>query len=150
MSAHHQEYVFATKVHQLWGYMLVLFGILRISTYAFLWLRPPASVLPSRPPTEALASFFCAAGGLVFMLSTEQVVFSAMANGLDDVMTINNLALAGVGILFAWQATLTGIKGQSLCLRCYTVLSDANRLGFNENVSILILNLTTSTSSVVI
>lgn len=26
-------------------------------TYVFLWLRPPRSILPSRPPTEALAAF---------------------------------------------------------------------------------------------
>jgi hypothetical protein len=29
-------------------------------TYVFLWLRPPRSILPSMPPTEALASFFLA------------------------------------------------------------------------------------------
>lgn len=63
MGAHHQEYVYTTKIHQLWGAMLVAFAICRILTYAFLYLRPPASTLPSRPPTEVLASFFCACGG---------------------------------------------------------------------------------------
>jgi hypothetical protein len=112
MSAHHQPYVFAVQVHQLWGYLLMAFGLARISTYAFLWLRPPASVLPSRPPTEALAAFFCASGGIVFMLSTEQVVFVAMANDLADVMTFNNLALALTGVLFAWATALMAIKGR--------------------------------------
>lgn len=63
MGAHHQDYVYAVKIHQLWGAMLVAFAVCRIATYAFLWLRPPASTLPSRPPTEVLASFFCACGG---------------------------------------------------------------------------------------
>ena len=93
MSAHHQEYVFAMQIHQLWGYLLVAFGCTRSATYFFLWLRPPASVLPSRPPSEALAAFFLTAGGLVFILSTEQIVFSAMAAGFDDVMTFNSKVL---------------------------------------------------------
>ena len=40
-------------------------------------------MLPSRPPTEALGSFFLACGGLVFMLSTEEVTIAAMRRGRD-------------------------------------------------------------------
>lgn len=81
MAAHHQEYVFAVAIHSLWGILLAGFGVLRCMTYAFLWLRPPASVLPSRPPTEALAAVSLSCGGMVFILSTEQVVFAAMRHG---------------------------------------------------------------------
>lgn len=80
MSAHHQEYQFSVTVHALWGTFLAGFAVLRILTYTFLYLRPPASILPSRPPTEALASFCLAAGGIVFILSTEEVIFWAMRN----------------------------------------------------------------------
>jgi hypothetical protein len=84
MAAHHQTYLYAVQVHSLWGNLLAAFAALRIATYVFLWLRPPTaerSVLPSRPPTEALASFFLACGGLTFIASTEQIEFAAMRSG---------------------------------------------------------------------
>ena len=84
MAAHHQTYLFAVRVHELWGNMLLAFSVLRCMTYIFLWLRPPTaqkSVLPSRPPTEALAALFLACGGLIFISSTEQIEFAAMRSG---------------------------------------------------------------------
>lgn len=81
MAAHHQEYQFQIAIHSLWGILLAGFAVLRCTTYIFLWLRPPASILPSRPPTEALASVSLACGGMVFILSTEQVTFAAMRSG---------------------------------------------------------------------
>lgn len=71
------------QIHQLWGWLLLGFSVLRCLTYFFLWLGPPNSVLPSRPPTEALGSFFLACGGLVFMFSTEEVTLAAMRRGRD-------------------------------------------------------------------
>ena len=63
--------------------MLIAFSVLRCLTYFFLWLGPPKSILPSRPPTEALGSFFLTCGGLVFMFSTEEVTIAAMRRGRD-------------------------------------------------------------------
>ena len=63
--------------------MLVAFAVLRCMTYFFLWLGPPKSMLPSRPPTEALGSFFLTCGGLVFIFSTEEITFAAMRRGRD-------------------------------------------------------------------
>lgn len=101
MSAHAQAYVFQVclsffashlagslttlkvQIHALWGYLLVGFAILRSLTYCFLWLGPPRSLLPSRPPTEALGSFFLACGGLMFIFSTEELTFAAMRQGRD-------------------------------------------------------------------
>ena len=40
-------------------------------------------MLPSRPPTEALGSFFLTCGGLVFIFSTEEVTIAAMRRGRD-------------------------------------------------------------------
>lgn len=40
-------------------------------------------MLPSRPPTEALGSFFLTCGGLVFIFSTEEVTLAAMRRGRD-------------------------------------------------------------------
>ena len=102
MAAHFQPYVFEVRpyflkgilflqldkvqIHSLWGNLLVAFSVLRWFTYFFLWLGPPQSVLPSRPPTEALGSFFLACGGLVFMFSTEEVTIAAMRRGRDGML----------------------------------------------------------------
>jgi hypothetical protein len=75
------------QIHALWGNLLVAFSVLRSLTYFFLWLGPPRSIFPSRPPTEALASFFLACGGLTFMFSTEEVTLAAMRRGRDGAPT---------------------------------------------------------------
>jgi hypothetical protein len=84
MSAHHQNYVFQVKIHELWGNLLVAFAVMRCFTYFFVWLRPARSILPSRPPTEAIASFFLSAGGLAFISSSEPITFAAMRNGRGE------------------------------------------------------------------
>jgi Protein of unknown function (Ytp1) len=83
MAAHFQTYLFQVQIHSLWGNLLVGFSALRCLTYFFLWISPPRSLLPSRPPTEALGSFFLACGGLVFMFSTEELTIAAMRRGRD-------------------------------------------------------------------
>lgn len=110
MAAHHQDYVYQVQIHALWGQLLAGFAILRCLTYFFLWLRPPTSVLPSRPPTEALASLSLTAGGVVFMISTEEVSFAAMRNGFGDFMAILCVTVAFVCFLFALIAALIVIK----------------------------------------
>lgn len=92
MSAHHQDYVFQVEIHALWGYLLAGFSVFRLLTYFYLWLAPPTdSVMPSRPPTEALASWCLACGGVVFVLSDEEISYSAMRHGWDDNMAFLNL-----------------------------------------------------------
>lgn len=112
MAAHHQDYVYQVQIHMLWGQLLAGFALLRCLTYFLLWLRPPtASVLPSRPPTEALAAFSLCCGGLVFMLSSEEVSFAAMRSGYGDFMAILNVAVAVVALLFCWTIGLMLLKG---------------------------------------
>ncbi len=114
MSAHHQDYQYEVAVHALWGNLLGGFAVLRCLTYFFLWLRPPTSILPSRPPTEALAGFALACGGLVFMLSSEEVSFAAMRAGYDDLMAIMNLSVAIISLIFCFAAALLVLKGWAL------------------------------------
>lgn len=111
MSAHHQAYLFQVQIHALWGYLLAGFGAFRILTYFFLWLRPPHSVLPSRPPTEAVASFFLTSGGLAFIFSTEQITFAAMRRGLDDMMFIFNVVVTLACIGCCWVLIIVTFKG---------------------------------------
>jgi len=111
MAAHEQPYVFEVQIHKLWGNLLVVFSILRCFTYFFIWLSPPKSILPPRPPTEALGSFFLACGGLVFMLSTKEVTIAAMRRGRDDVMMFLNVAVATTCLAFCWVLCIVGFKG---------------------------------------
>lgn len=69
MSSHHQHSMLSTTVHVQWGMLLVGFGLARSVTYVLLALRPPISLMPYRPPSEVVAAFCLAGGGLVFMLS---------------------------------------------------------------------------------
>lgn len=114
MAAHHQDYMYEVQIHVLWGNLLAAFGLFRILTYVFLWLRPPTSVLPSRPPTEALAAFCLAGGGLAFMLSSEEVSFAAMRSGYDDVMAILCFLVAVVCLCFCFTALLLLLKNWAL------------------------------------
>lgn len=99
-------------MHSLWGYLLLLFGVFRFFTYAFLFLRPPTvSFLPSRPPTEALASFCLLAGGIIFILSSEEIVYAALRNEVADVMLFLNLTTSGVTISMSWIVALMALKG---------------------------------------
>ena len=103
MAAHHQTYVFQVcentpskpiplkdaplsqvQIHSLWGGLLALHTLTRCMTYILLWLRPPTSTTPSRPPTEILASFTLTAGGIAFISSTEQIGFWAMRTGRGE------------------------------------------------------------------
>lgn len=69
MGSHHQTSMTSTMVHKQWGNMLVGFAIARGMTYVLLFLKPPTSYLPARPPTEIIAAFCLISGGLIFMLS---------------------------------------------------------------------------------
>ena len=69
MGSHHQDSMTSTMVHKQWGNMLVGFALARGMTYVLLYLKPPTSYLPARPPTEIIAAFCLISGGLIFMLS---------------------------------------------------------------------------------
>lgn len=114
MALHHQDYEYEVEVHILWGIMLAAFAFLRCATYFFLWLRPPTSVLPSRPPTEAIASFALCCGGLLFMLSNEEVSFAAMRADYADGMAVMNVAVSLVGLVFSWTFCIMVIKAWAL------------------------------------
>jgi hypothetical protein len=69
MSSHTQESMISSMVHKQWGNLLTGASFARGFTYVLVYLKPPRSILPSRPPTELLASFGLIAGGIMFMAS---------------------------------------------------------------------------------
>ncbi|KAJ7086752.1 hypothetical protein C8R44DRAFT_820961 [Mycena epipterygia] len=111
MAAHFQTYLFQVQIHALWGNLLLAFAVLRCLTYFFLWVAPPQSTLPSRPPTEALGSFFLACGGISFMFSTEEVTIAAMRRGRDDIMMFAVAAVAITCLAFCWTVCVVAFQG---------------------------------------
>lgn len=73
MSSHHQESMTSTMVHAQWGNLLLGASFARGLTYVIMYIRPPKSVYPSRPPTELLAAFGLIAGGIIFMASVSYI-----------------------------------------------------------------------------
>ncbi|KAJ7178140.1 hypothetical protein C8R46DRAFT_889052 [Mycena filopes] len=111
MAAHFQTYLFQVQIHALWGNLLLAFAVLRCLTYFFLWVAPPRSTLPSRPPTEAVGSFFLACGGVSFMFSTEEVTIAAMRRGRDDIMMFAVSAVAITCLAFCWTLCVVAFNG---------------------------------------
>jgi hypothetical protein len=69
MSSHTQHTMMSSMVHKQWGHLLLGASIARGLTYFLIFLKPPKSILPSRPPTELLAAFGLISGGIIFMAS---------------------------------------------------------------------------------
>jgi len=74
MGSHHQSDMTSAMVHKQWGNLLVGFSMARCVTYILFFLKPPTSYLPSRPPSEIVASFCLIAGGLIFMMSVSDLL----------------------------------------------------------------------------
>ncbi|KAL4959437.1 Ytp1 family protein [Aspergillus stella-maris] len=110
MGSHHQTSMTSSMIHKQWGNMLVGFALARGVTYVMLYLKPPTSYLPSRPPTEIIASFCLISGGLIFMLSSRDVVEAIIYYDLDAMFTftvsmgLTAFIMAGVIVLIAIKA----------------------------------------------
>jgi hypothetical protein len=72
MSSHTQQSMISSMVHKQWGNLLTGASFARGFTYVLLYLKPPRSVLPSRPPTELLTAFGLISGGTIFMASVSR------------------------------------------------------------------------------
>lgn len=73
MSSHTQQSMVSSMVHKQWGNLLTGASFARGFTYVILYLKPPRSILPTRPPTELLTAFGLIAGGMIFMASVSFV-----------------------------------------------------------------------------
>ncbi|KAI7281106.1 hypothetical protein KC345_g4342 [Hortaea werneckii] len=110
MGAHHQASEVSTKLHAQWGNLFTAFALARGVTYITLYLKPPTSRLPARPPTEIITSFCLCAGGVVFMTSASEVVETIEANGLDA-SAVSMACMGLASVILAWEIVLWGIKG---------------------------------------
>ncbi|KAJ4331891.1 hypothetical protein N0V95_009789 [Ascochyta clinopodiicola] len=110
MSSHHQASMLSTMIHSQWGSMFMGFALARCLTYIIMYIAPPTSYLPSRPPTEILTSFCLVAGGITFMVSNKDTVAALESYGLDA-MFIFTVTMGLTALLLAWTTVVLAIKG---------------------------------------
>lgn len=110
MSSHTQQSMISSMVHKQWGNLLTGASFARGLSYVLTYLKPPTSVLPSRPPTELLTSFGLMAGGIIFMASSGDTVL-AMENQNLDAMFMYTVTMGLIGVFMAWEIILIAIKG---------------------------------------
>ncbi|KAF7713651.1 Uncharacterized protein PECH_001124 [Penicillium ucsense] len=124
MGSHHQTSMTSTMVHKQWGNMLMGFSLARGMTYVLLFLRPPTSYLPARPPTEIVASFCLMSGGLIFMLSTRNVIEAMEYYDVDAMFTFT----VGMG----FTAFIMALEILSIALKAWAVKREHRpQLGFH-------------------
>lgn len=110
MSSHHQHSALSTTIHIQWGGLLSGAAVLRLLTYLIFYRAPPTTLLPSRPPTELVASFCLMAGGLVFMTSNKDTVGWLENIGVDAMFCL--VVTVGVtALLMSWITGVMAIKG---------------------------------------
>ncbi|KAK1999635.1 hypothetical protein LX36DRAFT_655242 [Colletotrichum falcatum] len=110
MSSHTQHSMVSSMVHKQWGNLLMGASFARGFTYVIMYLKPPQSVLPSRPPTELLAAFGLISGGIIFMASASDTI-EGMEHYNLDAMFMYTVTMGLVGLLMAWEITVLAIKG---------------------------------------
>jgi hypothetical protein len=110
MSSHHQASMLSTMIHGQWGTMFMGFALARGLTYITLYISPPTSFLPSRPPTEIITSFCLIAGGITFMVSNKDTVAVLEGYNLDAMFTFT-ITMGLTALIMAWTTVVIAIKG---------------------------------------
>lgn len=98
MSSHKQDSMVSTMVHKQWGNLLAGASFARAFTYVLIFLKPPKSVLPSRPPTELLVSFGLISGGILFMASVSSEAVWRLRISLTRVLIVRGLCQSHGGL----------------------------------------------------
>ncbi|CAI7607643.1 unnamed protein product [Penicillium pancosmium] len=113
MGSHHQMSMTSTMIHKQWGNMLVGFALARCMTYFLLYIRQPTSYLPARPPTEIVAAFCLMSGGLIFMMSTRNII-EAMEYYEVDAMFTFTVGLGFTAFIMALEILAIALKAWAL------------------------------------
>ena len=114
MSSHHQTSMVSTMLHKQWGTLFVGAAFARGVTYILMYLSPPASLLPSRPPSELVVAFCLISGGLLFMSSNADMVAALEAHQLNA-MFVFTIMMAITSAVMAWTVILLAVKAWAVC-----------------------------------
>jgi len=109
MGSHHQAKMISSMIHKQWGMLLAGGALARAATYILLYVKPPISYLPSRPPSEVVAAFCLISGGLIFMLSATDIINVMDYYHLDAMFTFN-VAMGLTAFIMAWEISAIAIK----------------------------------------
>ena len=110
MGGHHQTSMVSTMLHAQWGGLFAVAALARGVTYILLYLSPPSSYLPSRPPSELVVAFCLISGGLIFMSSNSDFVTGMEMYDLDA-MFLFTVIMGFTAFLMAWEIIVLAIKG---------------------------------------
>ncbi|KAL6721122.1 hypothetical protein ACLMJK_000222 [Lecanora helva] len=110
MSSHHQSSMVSTTVHKQWGMLFVGFALARAVTYILMYISPPTSYLPSRPPSELISSFCLISGGLIFIASNRDTVSAMEHHGLHAMFPFT-VTMGFTAFLMAWAVIVLAVKG---------------------------------------
>ncbi|KAM0194866.1 hypothetical protein ACHAPA_009051 [Fusarium lateritium] len=122
MSSHTQHTMMSGMVHKQWGDLLLGASCARGLTYLLIFLKPPTSIFPSRPPTELLAAFGLISGGIIFMASSTDTVNGMIHHDLDA-MFMYTVTTGLVALLMAWVVIVLAIKGWALRFERHRILN---------------------------
>lgn len=124
MSSHHQNSMIATMVHKQWGTLFIGFALARAVTYIMVYLSPPTSFLPSRPPSELITSFCLISGGIIFMASNKDTVHSMEQHGLHAMFPFT-VTMGFTAFLMAWVIIVLAVKGWAVRRQASRIISPA-------------------------
>ncbi|KAI8145962.1 hypothetical protein BJV82DRAFT_30610 [Fennellomyces sp. T-0311] len=123
MGNHHQDTVYGTNIHYLWGLLLGLAAMCRFVTYITLYINPPTNNQPTRPPSEAIGAFLLIAGSILFMASNSGTLTWLRRENVDKMFLMNicvalsSMTLCYVFFIFvmkAWAMKREAIKKDKL------------------------------------
>ena len=110
ISSHHQISLVSTMVHKQWGSLFLTAALARGVSYILVYLSPPTSYLPSRPPSEIVAAFCLISGGLLFMGSASDIITGMEMYGLHA-MFLFTVTMGFTALLMGWEISVLAIKG---------------------------------------
>ncbi|CAK9783958.1 membrane protein [Cutaneotrichosporon oleaginosum] len=84
MSAHQQELMISSKIHSMFGYALILAGVLRVIEVCFV-LHDGPTPSPTVRVFQHLPPYLLTLGGIMFMSATHEEMKNADALGIDHV-----------------------------------------------------------------
>lgn len=113
MSGHSQDSMVSSMVHKQWGTLLVGFSFARAVTYIILYIAPPTSYYPSRPPSELVSAFCLISGGLLFIASNKDTIEAMEAYNLHA-MFMFTVMMGLTAFIMGWEVLVLSLKGWAL------------------------------------
>ena len=110
MSSHHQISPVSTMMHKQWGMLFLAAALARGVSYILVYISPPTSCLPTRPPSEIVVAFCFISGGLLFMSSASDIITGMEMYGLHA-MLLFSVSMGLTAFLMGWEIVVLALKG---------------------------------------